>query len=107
MSVNQILTGVLIDDIALDLDELARACKVEPEWVVRHVEAGVLGLSSGLSCGQAALRFRSADLARARRLFELERDFDANEELAALVVDLADEVRRLRARLRTLGLPEP
>lgn len=104
MSVNQTLTGVLIDDIALDLDELAWACKVEPEWVVRHVEAGVLGLSSGQA---AALRFRSADLARARRLFELERDFGANEELAALVVDLADEVRRLRARLRTLGLPEP
>lgn len=104
MSVNQTLSGVLNDDIALDLAELAQACKVEPEWVVRHVEAGVLGFSGG---GAAVLRFRSADLARARWLFEIERDFDANEELAALVIDLADEVRRLHARLRTLGLPEP
>ena len=31
-------------------------------------------------------------------------DFDADEELAALVIDLADEVRRLRARLRALGI---
>ena len=103
MAINQILTGVLIDEIALDLDELAQACKVEPDWVVRHVEAGVLGAAQD----QAALRFRSADLARARRLLALERDFDANEELAALVIDLADEVRRLRARLRVLGLSTP
>lgn len=100
MFANQTLTGVLIDEVALDLHELARACRVEPDWVLRHVEAGVLGE------GTPGLRFRSADLARARRLLELERHFDANEELAALVIDLADEVRRLRARLRMLGLKE-
>jgi hypothetical protein len=31
-------------------------------------------------------------------------NFDADEELAALVIDLADEVRRLRARLHALGI---
>ena len=105
MLANQTLTGVLIDEVTLDLDELARACKVEPEWVVRHVQAGVLGALGGEGAAQlTSVRFRSVDLARARRLFELERDFDANEQLAALVIDLADEVRRLRTRLRTLGL---
>jgi chaperone modulatory protein CbpM len=49
-------------------------------------------------------RFRSGDLQRARRLLRVERDFDANEDVAALVVDLTEEVRRLRARLHTLGL---
>lgn len=99
MFANQTVTGVLIDEVALELDELARAVQVEPDWVVRHVQAGVLG-------DAAVLRFRSSDLARARRLLELERHFDADEELAALVIDLADEVRRLRARLRALGLKE-
>lgn len=99
---NQSMSGVLIDEVALDLMELARACQVEPDWVVRHVEAGVLGAGAAQV---TAVRFRSGDLARARRLLELERQFDANEELAALVIDLADEVRRLRARLRILGLP--
>lgn len=99
MVANQIVTGVLIDEVALEVEELARACRVEPDWVVRHVQAGVLG-------EPPALRFRSGDLARARRLLELERHFDANEELAALVIDLADEVRRLRARLRALGLKD-
>ena len=103
MFANQIVTGVLIDEVALELDELARAVQVEPDWVVRHVQAGVLGEGSVQA---TALRFRSGDLARARRLLELERHFDADEELAALVIDLADEVRRLRARLRALGLKE-
>lgn len=102
MFANQTLTGVLIDEVALDLDELARACKVEPDWVIRHVEAGVLG---GADLPDVdSLRFRSADLARAMRLLEVERHFDANEELAALVIDLVDEVRRLRSRMRSLGL---
>jgi chaperone modulatory protein CbpM len=100
------LTGVLLDDAALTLDELARACEVEPDWVVRHVRAGVLG-SGDTFVGTVQVtgwRFRSGDLARARRLLRVERDFDADEDLAALVVDMTEEIRRLRARLRVLGI---
>ncbi len=43
-------------------------------------------------------RFTSVQLLRARRLADIERTFDANDELAALVVDLIEEVERLRAR---------
>jgi chaperone modulatory protein CbpM len=103
------LSGVLLDDAALTLDELARACDVEPDWVVRRVRAGILGgqpAVEGAVHVQVQLsewRFRSGDLLRARRLLRVERDFDANEDVAALVVDLGDEVRRLRARLHALG----
>jgi chaperone modulatory protein CbpM len=96
------LSGVLLEDAALSLDELARACNVEPDWVVRHVQAGVLG--DELTVQVTSWRFRSGDLNRARRLLALERDFEANEQLAALVIDLGDEIRRLRTRLRVLGL---
>ena len=99
---DDILTGVLLEDVALTLDELARACDVETDWVVRHVQAGVLGGETSVQV--TSWRFRSGDLARARRLLRVERDFDANEDLAALVVDMADEIRRLRARLRVLGI---
>ena len=100
---NKSLSGVLLDDVALTLDELARAVDVEPDWVVRHVRAGTLG--SGTSVVQiTSWRFASSDLVRARRLLRVERDFDANEDLAGLVVDLGDEIRRLRARLHALGL---
>jgi chaperone modulatory protein CbpM len=102
------IAGVLLDDAALDLHELARACEVEPEWVVRHVCDGLLGADELIALGldeaaRAQWRFRSDDLQRARRLVSLERDFDANDDVAALVLDLADEVRRLRTRLRVLG----
>jgi chaperone modulatory protein CbpM len=100
----QVLSGVLLDDAALNLEELARACAVEPDWVVRHVHAGVLGGSFDVSVQVTSWRFRSGDLVRARRLLSVERDFDANEDLAALVVDMTDEIRRLRARLRVLGI---
>ena len=98
----QALTGVLLDESALSVEELARACQVEPDWVVRHVEAGVLGGEASVQV--TTLAFRSVDLDRARRLLSVERDFDANEDLAGLVIDLADEVRRLRARLHVLGV---
>lgn len=101
MAHSDIVSGVLLEDVALSLEELARACDVEPDWVVRHVQAGLLGGEASVQV--ESWRFFSSDLQRARRLLSIERDFDANEELAALVVDLADEVRRLKARLHALG----
>jgi chaperone modulatory protein CbpM len=94
---DEVLTGAVLDEVTLSLDELARACVVEPQWVVVHVEAGLLGY---VREGTDEWRFASAELLRARRLAALERDFDANEELAALVADLIEEVQRLRAQLR-------
>lgn len=95
--------GVLLEDTALSLEELARACAVEPDWVVQRVQTGVL-LHGGPPVQAASWRFTSADLARARRLREIEAVFDANADLAALVVDLSEEVARLRRRLHVLGV---
>lgn len=99
MSKDEIMEAVPLEYAALSLDELARACAVEPEWVLQHVQRGIL-LGSGRV---ESLQFTSADLGRARRLAQLERDFDADEDLAALVVDLCDEVRRLKSRLGAAG----
>ncbi len=101
MAQDDILTGVLLDEVALTVEDLARACAVDSRWVVERVEAGLLGSASVKT---VEWRFVSADLARARRLAALERDFDANQELAALVVDLIEEVGRLRGRLKAAGL---
>lgn len=101
MAQHDVLTGVVLDEVALTLEDLARACAVEPQWIAERVEAGLLGSASLKSF---EWRFVSADLARARRLAALERDFDANQELAALVVDLIEEVGRLRGRLKAAGL---
>lgn len=99
MSRNDVVTGLLLDEAALTLEEFARACRADQAWVVERVAAGVL------TCVIAEPpRFTSADLRRARRVLELERMFDADPELAAIAADLMDEVERLRARLRRAGL---
>jgi len=92
MRQDEILSGQLLDEVALSLDELARACAVDPQWIVQRVEAGVL---SGTT-QHPTWYFASASLVRARRLINIERNFDANLELAALVVDLMEEVERLK-----------
>ncbi|MYM85210.1 MerR family transcriptional regulator [Duganella sp. FT50W] len=100
----QVLTAVVIDDdAALTLDELAQACAVAPDWVVARVRTGILlDAADGDDAGR--WRFTSADLVRARRLCQIERAFDANDDVAALVVDLSEEIRRLRGKLSAAGV---
>ena len=88
--------AVLIDEETLDLQELASACAVPPTWVVERVEAGLLACSSS----EGEMRFASAQLVRARRMVTTERRFDANQELAALVADLIEEVEQLRRQVQ-------
>jgi len=86
---------LLIDDDGLTLEELSSACAVSFEWIERHVESGMLDVAAA-----GTMRFTSVQLLRARRLAEIERTFEANDELAALVVDLIEEVEKLRGRRR-------
>ena len=90
--------ATLIDDETLDLHELASACAVPIAWVTEHVEAGLLTCYSSSS---GEMRFASTHLVRARRLITTERRFDANQELAALVADLIEEVEQLRRQVHT------
>ena len=94
MSANKV-EAVLIDEETLDLHELASACAVPPTWVVERVEAGLLACDSA----GGDMRFASAHLVRARRMVTTERCFDANQEVAALVADLIEEVEQLRRQV--------
>ncbi len=97
------LVGELLEEAALTLDELARACRVPPGWVIERVESGLIDVSPSQP---GVWRFTSASLVRARRLVSLETTFDAAPELAALTTDLIEEVAQLRQRLRDAGLDE-
>ena len=96
------LTAMLLDEALLRLDELASSWTATREWVIEHVRAGVLLKRAGPDPG--GWTFTSHDLIRAKHLYSLERQFDANPELAGLVVDLFEELERLRARLKREGL---
>ena len=95
------LQGMILDDAALSVEELACACSVSTEWVARHLREGSFG---EMRTTVAEVRFSSRDLGRARRIRALERDFDAVPELAALVADMLEEIDSLRARVRRAGL---
>jgi chaperone modulatory protein CbpM len=97
-----IFTGILVgEQDALSLEEMVEACGAETAWVVELVEIGVLSPVGG---HEAAWRFGALDLLRARRLARLTRDFQASAEAAALILDLLDEIERLRARLTRAGI---
>jgi chaperone modulatory protein CbpM len=100
MQEDEILIGSLLDDSWLTLEQVAAACDVEADWLLAHLEAGLM---SHAECVAGVWRCSSATLLRARRMRQLERDFDAVPELAALVADLLEELDVLRAHLRSRG----
>ncbi|HXG29157.1 MAG TPA: chaperone modulator CbpM [Nevskiales bacterium] len=101
MAEHDILTASLIEQDALTLEELAAAIAVEPDWIIRHIEQGCFSVQPA---GSREWRFSSTTLVRARRIREIERNFEADPQLAALVADLLEEIDALRARLRRAGL---
>ena len=93
--------GVAMQEACLTLEQIASACAVEREWVLRRVHEGLLASLEG---PETEWRFTVATLRRARRMRQVERDFDAVPELAALMSDLLDEMDALRERLALRGL---
>ncbi|HZW13756.1 MAG TPA: chaperone modulator CbpM [Noviherbaspirillum sp.] len=96
--------ALLLDEALLTLEELASSCAVSREWVIEQVEAGVLIAQPEADRDPSHWAFSGREVLRARRLWGIERDFDATPELAGLVADLFDELERLRARLRRAGM---
>ena len=91
----------ILEDACLTLEQIAGALALEHEWLVRHVEAGLLPVSGAAQdaaggASRAHWRFTTAALARARRMREIERIYDADPELAALFADLLEEMDALR-----------
>jgi chaperone modulatory protein CbpM len=98
---DDILIGSLMEDSWLTLEQVAAACVVEPEWLLRHIEEGLFPHAESVA---GIWRFSGVSLQRARRMRQLERDFEAVPELAALVADMLEEMDDLRSRLRGAGL---
>lgn len=92
MSNEEILEGA-----CLTLEQLCAAAALDRDWLIRHVEDGLIPASGPLV---AEWRFSAVHVARARRMHEIERTYEAAPELAALVADLLEELDELRARIR-------
>ena len=97
---DEILIGSLMEETWLTLEQAAAACRVEPGWLACHIEEGLIPHAESIA---GTWRLSGACLLRARRMRELERNFDAGPELAALFADLLEERDELRARLQRTG----
>lgn len=91
---------VVEEEIALTLPELCQACGVAETHLTAWVLEGVLE-PSGRQPGE--WRFGGASLRRARRALRLTQDLDINPAGVALVMDLLDEIDRLKAQLKRGG----
>lgn len=92
-----VLIGSLMEDSWLTLEQAAKACTVEPEWLLHHVHEGLLPHIESVA---GVWRLSAASILRAKRMRNLERDFEAVPELAALMADLLEEIDCLRSRLK-------
>jgi chaperone modulatory protein CbpM len=101
MNTTSVAIGVcLTDDHALDLQAFAAACGADVEFVRVLVDEGLVQPVAQ----QPAWRFSGEALARVRRIRRLQRDFEANLQSVAVMLELIDEVERLRAALHRAGL---
>ena len=83
----------------MTLEELVVACRVRRVEVRRWIEAGWL-LPTEVD---GIWQFAEVDLARARLIRELRRDFGVNVEAVPLILDLIDQRARMECRLRRLA----
>ncbi len=96
MHSSEILLAAFLEEDYLSLEQLSSLCKVEREWILRHIDDGLL---TGLRGESGSWRFPLSELTRTRRILSIERNFDAVPELAALVADLQEELEKLRVQL--------
>ncbi len=96
---DEIVIGTLLDECWLTLEQVAATCQVDTDWLQRHIDEGLV---PHLDSVGGTWRLSGGMVARIRRTRQIETDFEAQPELAALVADLLEEMDDLRAQLRRL-----
>jgi chaperone modulatory protein CbpM len=94
------IVATIMDDSWLTMEQLARICRVEVAWLQHRLEDGLFPYAESVA---GTWRFSNRCVLRAQRMYQLEHDFDAVPELAALMADLQDEMENLQYQLRLLG----
>jgi len=101
MNTEPVATGEWLSEAhTLELEAFALACCTDADVVRALVDEGLLQPAAD----RPPWHFGGEAIARARRILRLQRDFEANLQSVAVMLDLIDEVERLRAQLRRAGL---
>lgn len=95
-----LLTGdVLEEDVEMTLTELCRTCKISAEQVFELVDEGVIEPQGR---EPAKLHFNGANVLRVRCAMRLQNDLGVNLAGAALALELLEELKVMRERLRRI-----
>ncbi len=85
--------GTVIEDDGLTLGQLCRACGAPADWIISLVEESIIE-PHGHEI--RTWRFSNISLIRARSALRLQHDLGVNLPGIALVLDLREELERLR-----------
>jgi chaperone modulatory protein CbpM len=101
MTGHSVLVGVcLSDQHALEIESFALACGADVEFVCALVDIDLL---QPLII-EGHWHFSGEALTRARRILRLQRDFEANLETVAVIIDLMDEIEQMQAHMNRAGI---
>ena len=87
---------IIDENNTFDLNNFAQACGQSTDWVLQLLEYEILPARPEERIHQ----FFGDDIARARRAYRLQRDFEASLAAVAMMMDLIDEVQQLRKQVR-------
>ncbi len=95
-----VLNGEIVEEHpGLSLRELSQACGISEE---RLLDYAALGIIEPTGSGVRQWRFSAAAIIRLQKAQRLQRDLDLDVSSLALVLDLLDDMARLRARMQRL-----
>ena len=87
---------IIDENNTFDLNNFAQACGQSTDWVLQLLEYEILPARPEERIHQSF----GDDIARARRAYRLQRDFEASLAAVAMMMDLIDEVQQLRKQVR-------
>jgi chaperone modulatory protein CbpM len=96
----QLIKAVIYDEqMSLTLVELCKACNMHAEWVIDLVDEGII---DPLQKNSIHYHFSSSTLKQVLTVKHLQRDLGVNIAGAALVLDLKQEIDKLRSEINIL-----
>ena len=92
-----VIQGILLDEqVTISLTEICQACSCRSEWVADLVSEGIL---EPLGAENDEWLFSGTSLSTAQAAQRLQRDLGVNIAGVALVLELLDDIKSLRAQL--------
>ena len=93
------IRGVILDrNLKLTLTEICRLCSVSPDEIYEMVDEGILE-PKGASANN--WQFHGYELKKIQITLRLRRDLQVNLPGAAVIVNLLDEIDKLKRQVRT------